>query len=249
MANPTSRQELIDYAKRRLGEPVIEINVSDTQVEDRVDDALQFYQEYHEDATMRVYLKHQVTQDDIDNKYLTLNDNILYVKRIFPLQDTVDSISLFDVKYQLHLNDIYDLSYIGDLVHYEMVQQYISLLDLKLNGRSNFTRFNRHMNQLHIDIDWSEEVAVDDYMIIECVRIVDPTVYTDVYNDMFLKQYVTALIKQQWGANLIKFEGMQLPGGVTLNGRQIFDDATAEIQQIREQMQANYELPVDFYVG
>jgi len=249
MANPTSRQELIDYAKRRLGEPVIEINVSDTQVEDRVDDALQFYQEYHEDATMRVYLKHQVTQNDIDNKYLTLNDNILYVKRIFPLQDTVDSISLFDVKYQLHLNDIYDLSYIGDLVHYEMVQQYISLLDLKLNGRSNFTRFNRHMNQLHIDIDWSEEVAVDDYMIIECVRIVDPTVYTDVYNDMFLKQYVTALIKQQWGANLIKFEGMQLPGGVTLNGRQIFDDATAEIQQIREQMQANYELPVDFYVG
>ena len=249
MANPTSRQELIDYAKRRLGEPVIEINVSDTQVEDRVDDALQFYQEYHEDATMRIYLKHQVTQNDIDNKYLTLNDNILYVKRIFPLQDTVDSISLFDVKYQLHLNDIYDLSYIGDLVHYEMVQQYISLLDLKLNGRSNFTRFNRHMNQLHIDIDWSEEVAVDDYMIIECVRIVDPTVYTDVYNDMFLKQYVTALIKQQWGANLIKFEGMQLPGGVTLNGRQIFDDATAEIQQIREQMQANYELPVDFYVG
>lgn len=249
MANPTTRQELIDYCLRRLGSPVIEINVDDDQLEDRIDDALQFYQEYHTDATMRIYLKHQVTQDDIDNKYITLNDNILYVKRVFPVQDTSSSSTLFDVKYQLHLNDIYDLSYIGDLVHYEMVQQYVSLLDLKLNGQSNFSRFNRHMNQLHIDMNWEDEVEVDDYIIVECMRIVDPATYTDVYNDMFLKQYSTALIKQQWGANLIKFEGMQLPGGVTLNGRQLFDDATTEIQTIREQMQLNYELPVDFYMG
>lgn len=249
MANPTTRQELIDYCLRRLGSPVIEINVDDDQLEDRIDDALQFYQEYHTDATVRIYLKHQVTQDDIDNKYITLNDNILYVKRVFPVQDTSSSSTLFDVKYQLHLNDIYDLSYIGDLVHYEMVQQYVSLLDLKLNGQSNFSRFNRHMNQLHIDMNWEDEVEVDDYIIVECMRIVDPTTYTDVYNDMFLKQYSTALIKQQWGANLIKFEGMQLPGGVTLNGRQLFDDATTEIQTIREQMQLNYELPVDFYMG
>lgn len=249
MANPTTRQELIDYCLRRLGSPVIEINVDDDQLEDRIDDALQFYQEYHTDATMRIYLKHQVTQDDIDNKYITLNDNILYVKRVFPVQDTSSSSTLFDVKYQLHLNDIYDLSYIGDLVHYEMVNQYVSLLDLKLNGQSNFSRFNRHMNQLHIDMNWEDEVEVDDYIIVECMRIVDPATYTDVYNDMFLKQYSTALIKQQWGANLIKFEGMQLPGGVTLNGRQLFDDATTEIQTIREQMQLNYELPVDFYMG
>ena len=249
MANPTTRQELIDYCLRRLGSPVIEINVDDDQLEDRIDDALQFYQEYHTDATMRIYLKHQVTQDDIDNKYITLNDNILYVKRVFPVQDTSSSSTLFDVKYQLHLNDIYDLSYIGDLVHYEMVNQYVSLLDLKLNGQSNFSRFNRHMNQLHIDMNWEDEVEVDDYIIVECMRIVDPSTYTDVYNDMFLKQYSTALIKQQWGANLIKFEGMQLPGGVTLNGRQLFDDATTEIQTIREQMQLNYELPVDFYMG
>ena len=223
--------------------------MDDDQLEDRIDDALQFYQEYHTDATMRIYIKHQVTQDDIDNKYITLNDNILYVKRVFPVQDTSSSSTLFDVKYQLHLNDIYDLSYIGDLVHYEMVQQYVSLLDLKLNGQSNFSRFNRHMNQLHIDMNWEDEVEVDDYIIVECMRIVDPATYTDVYNDMFLKQYSTALIKQQWGANLIKFEGMQLPGGVTLNGRQLFDDATTEIQTIREQMQLNYELPVDFYMG
>jgi hypothetical protein len=211
MANPSTRQELIDYALRRLGSPVIEINVDDDQIEDRVDDALQFYQEYHSDATMRVYLKHQITADDVSNGYVSINDNILYVKRVFPIGDSQSSINMFSVKYQLHLNDIYDLSYIGDLMYYEMVQSYISLL--------------------------------------ECMRIVDPSTYSDVYNDMFLKQYLTALIKQQWGANLIKFEGMQLPGGVTLNGRQLFDDATEEIRQIREQMQLNYEMPVDFYVG
>ena len=249
MANPTSRQQLIDYCLRRLGAPVIEINVDDDQVEDRIDDALQFYQEYHHDATMRTYLKHQITQDDITNKYISINDAIIYVKNVFPFSNKSSSVNMFDVKYQLHLNDLYDLSYIGDLVHYEMVQQYISLLDLQLSGQKTFSRYNRHMNLLHLDIDWENELQVGDYLIVECQRIVDPSTYSDVYNDMFLKQYATALIKQQWGANLIKFEGMQLPGGVTLNGRQIFEDATTEIQTIREQMQLNYEMPVDFFIG
>lgn len=249
MANPSSRQGLVEYCLRRLGAPVIEINVDDDQIEDRIDDALQFYQEYHHDATLRVYLKHEVTADDIANKYIPINDNIIYVKRVLPLRGESSSVSMFDVEYQLHMNDLYDVSYIGDLVHYEMVQQYISLLDMKLNGSGEFTRYNRHMNLLHIDIDWEGSVEVGDYIIVECQRIVDPSSYSDVYNDMFLKQYATALLKQQWGANLIKFEGMQLPGGVTLNGRQIFDDATTELQTIREQMQLNYETPVDFYVG
>ena len=249
MANPSTRQELIDYALRRLGAPVIEINVDDDQIEDRVDDALQFYQEYHSDATMRVYLKHQITADDVTNGYVSLNDNILYVKRVFPIGDSQSSINMFSVKYQLHLNDIYDLSYIGDLMYYDMVQQYVSLLDMKLNGNGEFVRFNRHMNELHLDVDWDTDIKAGDYIIVEAMRIVDPSTYSDVYNDMFLKQYVTALIKQQWGANLIKFEGMQLPGGVTLNGRQMFDDASEEITQIREQMQLNYEMPPDFYVG
>jgi hypothetical protein len=249
MANPSTRQELVDYALRRLGSPVIEINVDDEQIEDRVDDALQFYQEYHSDATMRIYLKHQITADDVTNGYVALNDNILYVKRVFPIGDSQSSINMFSVKYQLHLNDIYDLSYIGDLMYYEMVQSYISLLDMKLNGNGEFVRFNRHMNELHLDVNWETDIKEGDYIIVECMRIVDPSTYSDVYNDMFLKQYVTALIKQQWGANLIKFEGMQLPGGVTLNGRQMFDDATEEITQIREQMQLNYEMPPDFYVG
>jgi len=249
MANPNTRQELVDYALRRLGAPVIEINVDDDQIEDRVDDALQFYQEYHSDATMRVYLKHQITAADVTNGYITLNDNILYVKRVFPIGDSQSSINMFSVKYQMSLNDIYDLSYIGDLMYYEMVQQYVSLLDMKLNGNGEVVRFNRHMNQLHLDVNWESDIKENDYIIVECMRIVDPSTYSDVYNDMFLKQYVTALIKQQWGANLIKFEGMQLPGGVTLNGRQMFDDATEEIRQIREQMQLNYEMPPDFYVG
>jgi len=245
----TSRQNLIDYCLRRLGAPVLEINIDEDQIEDRIDDALQFYQEYHSDATMRMYVTHQLTADDITNKYVAVTDNILYIKRVLPLSDQSSSINMFDVKYQLHLNDIYDLSYIGDLVHYEMVQQYISLLDMKLNGQSTFSRFNRHMNRLYLDIDWENDVKEDDYIVLECMLIVDPTEFTDVYNDMFLKQYATQLIKQQWGANLIKFEGMQLPGGVTLNGRQIYEDATAEIEKIREQMQLNYEMPVDFYVG
>ena len=249
MANPTTRQELIDYALRRLGAPVIEINIDEDQLEDRIDDALQFYQEYHSDATMRVYLKHQITADDITNKYISLNDNILNVKRVFPIGDSQSSINMFSVKYQLHLNDIYDLSYIGDLMYYEMVQQYVSLLDMKLNGSGEHIRWNRHMNQLHLDVNWETDIKVGNYIIVEAMRIVDPSTHTEVYNDMFLKQYATALIKQQWGSNLIKFEGMQLPGGVTLNGRQIFDDATQEISQIREQMQSNYEMPVDFYVG
>jgi len=249
MAIPTSRETLIDYCLRRLGAPVIEINIDDDQISDRIDDALQFYQEYHSDATMRMYIKHQLTSTDITNKYITITDNILFIKRVFPLSDQASSVNMFDVKYQMHLNDMYDLSYIGDLVHYEMVQQYISLLDLKLNGQNTISRFNRHMNKLYLDIDWTADVKENDYIIIECMIIVDPEEFNDVYNDMFLKQYATQLIKQQWGANLIKFEGMQLPGGVTLNGRQIFDDATNELDKIREQMQLNYETPVDFFCG
>ena len=245
----TSRQNLIDYCLRRLGAPVLEINIDEDQIEDRIDDALQFYQEYHSDATMRMYVTHQLTADDITNKYVAVTDNILYIKRVLPLSDQSSSINMFDVKYQLHLNDIYDLSYIGDLVHYEMVQQYISLLDMKLNGQSTFSRFNRHMNRLYLDIDWENDVKEDDYIVLECMLIVDPTEFTDVYNDMFLKQYATQLIKQQWGANLIKFEGMQLPGGVVLNGRQIYDDATSEIAQLRENIRLEHELPADFFVG
>jgi hypothetical protein len=247
MANPSSRVTLTDYCLRKLGAPVLEINVDEDQVNDRIDDALQFYQEYNSDAIMKLYLKHQVTQDDITNKYITLNDNIISVRRIFP--KTSESYSgMFSGAYQTHWDNMSNTNFLGELVHYEMMQQYASLLDMKLTGSSEFTRFNRHMNTLHIDMDWGT-MNVGEYLLLDCARVIDPQTNTDIYNDMFLKEYATALIKQQWGANLIKFDGMVLPGGVTLNGRQIYDDASAEIERIKESMQLTYEMPIDFYTG
>ena len=251
MANPTSRTTLIDYCKRRLGEPVIELNVDEDQVEDRVDEALQYYQEYHSDATVRTYLKHQITQTDVSNEYISLSNNILFVSKMFPLTSSFNnSRNFFDIKYQMMLNDIADLmNFAGDLAYYEQMQQYLSLLDIKLNGHPQ-VQFSRRQNRLYIFGDFADgDISVGDYIIAEVYSIVDPNVHTSVFNDMFVKEYTTALIKQQWGTNLIKFEGMQLPGGVVLNGRQIYDDATGEIERLRENLRLEQELPPDFFVG
>ena len=248
MAAPSTRQELIDYALRKLGHPVIEINVDDDQLEDRIDEALQFYQEYHSDAIYKVYHKHQITATDIANEYISLPDAITTVQRVLPLVDSGSSISMFDARYQIALNDIYDLGFVGGLSHYTQVQSYISTLDMKLNGADQ-VRFNRHMNRLFLDIDWDNDVKDGNYIIVDAYRIVDPGQHSDVYNDMFLKRYATALIKRQWGQNLSKFEGMQLPGGVTINSRQYVDEANEEIQRIEEEMQLKYEMPPDFYMG
>ena len=248
MARPTSRATLIDYCLRRLGHPVIEINVDDDQVEDRIDDALQFYQEYHSDAVQRVYLKHQLTADDITNGWIPVTDATVFVTRVLPISNTLSTSNMFSAKYQMYLNDLYNLNYMGSLINYVQTMSYMSMIDTVISGASEITHFNRHLNRLHLRLDWSD-VTVGQYIIVEGYQIVDPDTYSDVYNDMFLKQYATALIKQQWGANLLKFEGMVLPGGVTLNGRQIFDDATNEIAQIKEQMQLSYETPPMFFVG
>lgn len=249
MANPTSRQGLIDYALRKLGYPVIEINVDEDQLEDRVDEALQFYQEYHSDAIYKTYRKHQLTASDISNEYITIPDNIISVQRILPLNDENGTINMFDARYQIHLNDIFDLRQMtGNLTNYAMIQSYMATLDMVLNGHEQ-ARFNRHLNRLYIDAEWGTDLREGDHVIIDCYSIIDPETYNDVYNDMFLKRYLTALIKQQWGQNLSKFEGMQLPGGVTINAAQIVSDATQEISQIEEEMQLKYEMPPDFYVG
>lgn len=249
MANPTSRQGLIDYALRKLGSPVIEINVDEDQLEDRVDEALQYYQEYHSDAIIKTYRKHQITATDISNEYITIPDNIISVQRVLPLNDENSSINMFDARYQIHLNDIFDLKQMtGSLSNYTSVQSYLSTMNLVLNGVER-TRFNRHLNRLMIDVDWGTDLKEGDYIIVDCYSIIDPETYNDVYNDMFLKRYVTALIKLQWGQNLSKFEGMQLPGGVTINSQQIISEAREEINQIEEQMQLNYEMPPDFCVG
>ena len=366
MAKPNTRATLISYCKRALGHPVIEINVDDDQVDDRIDEALQFYQEYHMDSMETVFLKHLPTTTDIANGYITIPDLVTNVKRVFPMDEHVSNNSMFDIKYQIHLNDIYSLGYMGSLVNYEISKQWLAMVDLIIDNDDHHYDFNRHRNTLRIDMDWKKDIVnpttfnrsvlaisgkyvidsviegeldlhhaathtfnlshgtmsghplnisttpdgthgggsalstgevvitgtvgstgakleftpaknasgeyVDatyyyycpnhanmggkinvsvksQYIMLECTRILEPTTYTDIYNDNYLKRYATALIKRQWGANLIKFEGMVMPGGVTFNGRQLFDDANEEILKLEEECRLNWEDPIDFMTG
>jgi hypothetical protein len=251
MANPNSRDSLIEYCKRRLGDPVIEINVDEDQVEDRVDEAIQYYQEFHSDATFRGYLKHQVTQTDIDNKYISISSDVLFVSRMFGIASGTESgKNMFNLKYQMHLNDIAQMhKYNGDLAYYEQMQQYLSTLDMVLNG-APIIDFSRRQNRVYIHGNFEDEdIVLGDYIVFEVYQTVDPNTHTSIYNDMWLKQYTTSLIKQQWGMNLMKFEGMQLPGGVTMNGRQIYEDALQEIETLQEKIRLEQELPPDFFIG
>jgi hypothetical protein len=247
MASVTSREELRDYCLRRLGAPVIEINVDDDQVEDRIDDAFQFYREYHFDAVEKIYLKHQITQQDITNQYITVSNLVVGVERILPFSNRSDGTNIFSINYQILLNDLYSLMS-TNLIYYYQVKQELELINQILVGTKPI-RFNRHMNRLYMDMDWTADAIAGDYVVVECYRILDPDTYRDVYNDMFLKRYCTALIKRQWGENLKKFAGVQLPGGVTINADQIYQDAIAEITQIEGEMQSRFELPVDFFTG
>ena len=249
MAKPTTRAALRDYCLRALGHPVTEINVDDDQIEDRLDEALQFYQEYHSDAVIRTYVKHRVTAQDVANEYITLPDALLFVQRIFPIGGSNISSSMFSIQYQLNLNDLYGMRNPGDLIHYEMTRQYMSLLDREFNGMGQTIRFNRHMNRLFIEAKWGDRIKEGEYIVIEGYVALNPDEYPDIYSDIFLKKYAIALIKRQWGTNLMKFEGIQLPGGVTMNGLAILESANTEIQAIEEQMEARFSMPPDFYVG
>ena len=248
MANPSTRTELADYCLRKLGHPVVEINIDDDQLEDRIDEALQTFQEYHSDAIIRTYVKHQITATDVANEYISIPTQYTYVKRVLPFTEENSSINMFDARYQIHLNDIFDMGHLGNLSNYFQIQSYMTTLDMLLNG-SEHIRFNRHMNRLYIDTDWGSDLKEGQYIIVDAMAIVDPTTYSDVYNDLWLKKYTTALIKKQWGSNILKFEGMQLPGGVILNGRQIYDDAITELEDLIQELRNNYEMPVDFMVG
>ena len=319
----SSRQGLIDYCLRRLGFPVIEINVDDDQVEDRIDDALQYFQEYHFDGVERLYLTHKVTTaelkfsglsapsfqnnemlvgntsgatcilytlsgttarvsnvkgvfttgetvtgstsgfsralaatgfytaGDIQNGYLPLPDSVIGVIRVLTVNGPSSGMNnrnnMFDLIYQFRLNDMYNLLS-ADMVYYTQVQQHLSMLDMLLVGDRSF-KYNRKMDKMYIDMNWEEVLNPDDFIVVECYRILDPTTYTQVYDDMFLKRYSTALIKRQWGENMKKFGGIQLPGGVILNGREIYEEAVEEITTIENEMQLKSELPVDFMVG
>ena len=273
MAQPSSRDGLIDYAKRQLGFPVLEINVADEQFSDLLDDAVQIYQERHYDGIMRMYLKYKITQEDIDrgqarggNKtagittttgtstvgltttfdfeenqnYIQMPPSVIGVNQIFKIRSDTVYDGLFNIRYQLFLNDLYQFGSI-DLLQYTMVQTYLEDITFLLNPDMRY-RFNIRQDRLYIDADFGV-LSVDDYFVIDCFRILDPNDFTRVYNDPFLKRYFTALCKRQWGQNLIKFQGVQLPGGVQLNGRQIYDDGVAELAEIRAKMASDYEMP------
>ena len=321
MAKPNSRQTLEDYCLRALGAPVIEINIDEDQLSDRIDEAIQFYQEYHGDAVVRHLLKHKVTDSvfvlntaaaltvgdrlvgdtsgteaiitgidgtnvhyskpvvpntefsssevlskkgandnytitsltkgDIENGFITIDESnrFLSINNIFNTNNS-NTNSMFSVDYQIHLNDIFDLNGAhGGIVNYEMTKQYMSLIDRNINGVYELIEWSRHKNLVNFYSTTLEDVGVGNYIVFDGYTTINPDTYTDVYNDMFLKKYTTALFKRQWGSNLIKFEGMTLPGGVTLNGRQIFDDAKEEIREMEEQMQLRHEMPPLDFVG
>ena len=253
MAMPTTRQELVDHCLRRLGAPVLEINVDDDQVQDKVDDAIQLYQEYHSDATFRTYLKHQITADDVTNEYIEVPDTVLYVTKVYPFSKTFGSVNMFDVKYQMMLNSMGDfMNFSGGMSYYYQMEQYLEFLSDILDGEPRVTH-SRHQGRIYIFGEWApnqyNNLAEGDYIMFEVLSLVDPASFADVWNDKFLKDYTTQLIKQQWGMNMSKFEGMQLPGGVTLSGAQYYGDATAELERLEEKMRNENEFPPDFFMG
>jgi hypothetical protein len=308
MAIPSTRATLKQYCLRNLGKPVIDINVDDDQVEDRIDEALQYFAQYHSDGIERMYLKYKVTADDvtrltknksynvdekgtvaenieledetnnnIDDKagtgdliqqdgaailtedstlvrttyeenqnYLVIPDAVISVINIFPLSDRAN-LNMFDVRYQLRLNDLYDFSY-TTIVHYQMTMQHLDFLDHVLVGEKPI-RFNQLSNRLYIDQDWSNDISADEYIIIECYRKLDPTTHSDIFDDLYLKRYTTTLIKRQWGQNLSKFSGTAMLGGVTLNGPELFSTAIDEQQKLEEEIRLNFEEPPHMQQG
>lgn len=246
MAVPASRADFKAYCLRRLGAPVIEINVDEDQVEDRIDEAIRYYWDYHFDGTEKMYYKHQIVQQDMDNRYITLPENIIGAVRIFNISDVVASQGLFDIRYQIALNDLYQF-YRQSMVPFYMNMMHIQFLEQILVGQQPI-RYNRHRNIIHIDMDW-DRVAVGKYLIVEAYQVVDPGTYTDVWGDRWLARYACALIKRQWGTNLSKYQGIQLMGGITFDGQKIYTEADNEIQQLEADMINSYSLPVTDMIG
>lgn len=241
MAVPATRTDFKEYCLRKLGKPVIEINVDDDQVDDRIDEALKYYYDYHFDGTEKTYYKHQFTQQDIDNGYITIPENIIGVVNIFDIGQGLNTANLFNIRYQIALNDLYTLTSVS-MVPYVMALTHVQFLEQILVGKKPI-RYNRHINKLFIDMD-KNSIEINSYVIVEAYMIVDPNTYTDAWGDRWLAKYATALIKQQWGNNLKKYDGMKLPGGLSFNGQKIYDEATAEREELEKEMISSYSLPV-----
>ena len=285
MAKPSSRQGLIDYSLRRLGAPVLEINVDDDQIDDLVDDALQVFNERHFDGVERMYLKYKFTQDDIDrgkatsetgsdntlgivtttgisssvsgmstmtnnysetSNFIQIPDSVIGIEKIFKFDTSTISGGMFSIKYQLFLNDLYYFNSV-ELLQYSMTKTYLEDIDFLLTPEKQ-VRFNKRSNRLYLDMDYTA-LQADDFIVIDCQRILDPNTFTGVYNDSFIKLYLTALIKRQWGQNLMKFRGVKLAGGIELNGREIYEDGERDLENIRQRMQLEYETPPLDFIG
>ena len=244
---PANKEELKEFCLRQLGYPVIQINVDDEQVNDAVELALEYWHEFHFDGVERTYLKHQITSQDISNQYVQLGDNVISATRIFPVGGTNQSMTFFDLRYQLRLNDLWDLSSTS-YTNYALTMQHLRTLDMLFSGETP-VRFNRVNERLYIDWDWASDIQVGEWIVAEGMVIVDPDTYTKAWNDRLLKKLATSYIKRQWGNNMKKFGGMQLPGGVTMNGQQIFEEATREIESIEKDIRDTYEAPPQFLVG
>ena len=280
MAKPTTRKELVDYCLRQLGAPVLEINVADEQVDDLVDDTLQYFNERHYDGVEKMYLKYKITQDDIDrgrasgtdgvgivtttgtanvvgfgattfnfyetSNYIQVPNSVIGVEKIFKFDTSTISGGMFSIKYQLFLNDLYHFNSV-DLLTYAMTKSYLEDIDFLLTTEKQ-VRFNKRQDRLYLDIDWKAQTK-DTYLVLECYRALDPESFSQVYNDSFVKKYLTALIKKQWGQNLIKFQGVKLPGGIELNGRVILEDGQRDLEDIKQRMSSEYELPPLDFIG
>ena len=273
MAKPTTRQELVDYCLRQLGAPVLEINVDDDQIDDLVDDAIQYFNERHFDGVERMYLKYKITEDDItrgsggvgivtttgtsndsnvisyfseNSNYIQVPDSVVGIEKIFKFDTSSISGGMFSIKYQLFLNDLYYFNSV-ELMQYAMTKSYLEDIDFLLTTDKQI-RFNKRQNRLYLDIDWKSQ-AKDTFLIIDCFRALDPLNFTKIFNDSFIKRYLTLLIKRQWGLNMMKFSGTRLPGGIELNGRQYYEDAERELADIKQRMSLEYELPPLDFIG
>ena len=276
MAKPSTRQGLIDYCLRQLGAPVLEINVDDDQIDDLVDDAIQYFNERHFDGVEKMYLKYKITQDDVDRgrgkgtdgvgivtttatdtsnrtynwyeteNYIQVPDSVIGIEKIFKFDTSSISGGMFSIKYQLFLNDLYYFNSV-ELLQYSMVKSYLEDIDHLLTTDKQI-RFNKRQDRLYLDIDWGSQSA-DEFIVLECYRALDPASFTQIYNDSFMKLYLTALIKRQWGRNLSKFKGVKLPGGLELNGGEILQQAESELADIRSRMMSEFELPPLDFIG
>lgn len=253
MASPASKQQLKDYCLRKLGFPVIDLNLDDDQVDDRIDDALQKFREYHYDGTEEIYLAQQVSANTISDRYVTVSDNIIGVTRLLPVtsgninSSSSQGFNIFDINYQIRLNDFYNLL-ASSYTYYVIAREHLAMLDLIVTGEIPFS-FNKKTNRIYVHMDWEGRVTVGEYIVFQATRIVDPDSYSKVFNDTWLKSYTTALIKKQWGSNLTKYANYTLPGGLVVNGEKIYTDAVEEIEKLEIELRDTFEAPPQMIVG